>query len=245
MTSHDPPHISPQFVTTHWSAVLAAAATDELRGRCALAELCEQYWIPLYSYARRHVADVHEAQDYTQAFFARLLEKETLAVVRPDRGRFRDFLLASFKNFISNEAKKARAGKRGGGRAAIPLDFMAGESRISLEPADNRTPEMIYQRQWAITLLRHVMERLAAEAAESGRARQFELLRDFVAGQAEDAGYLRVSQELGISPAAAKQAAHRLRKRYRELLRAEVACTVSTAEEVDDELRDLLNSVRL
>lgn len=229
----------PQFAATRWSMVLAAGHRSSPGSRRALESLCQTYWYPLYAYVRRRVPDVHEAQDLTQEFFASLLERNALAAADRERGRFRSFLLASFKNFLSDEWDKANAQKRGGGRAAIPLNLPSGESRYSIEPADELSPERLYEKQWALTLLGQVLDRLCDELAAKGKANQFQALKPFLDGEGEAGGYESAARSLGMSQAAAKVAVHRLRRRYREILRAEIAETVAGPADVDDEIRSL------
>lgn len=228
------------FATTQWSVVLRAAQPDDSAGRSALEMLCRRYWFPLYAFARRRVATLHEAQDLTQEFFVRLLEKNSLAAASPERGRFRSFLLASLKNFLANEWDRTTAQKRGGGRERLSLDWESGESRLSLEPAHTDTPEREFERQWALTLLDNVVRRLQGEFASAGKVRQFELLKETLTGGRAVVDYSAVAAELSISEEAARQAVHRLRKRYRELLREEVAATVESDSEVEDEIGRLL-----
>ena len=236
--SQPPPPVAADFATTQWSLVVGAAAREQPDAGAALALLCERYWYPLYSYVRRRVADVNEAQDLTQEFFARLLEKNTLAHATPERGRFRAFLLTAIRNFLANEWDRGRAQKRGAGRRRLSLDFDSGESRLHFEPADERSPERIYERQWALLLLELVLQRLAAESAADGKQRQFEILQPTLVGS-RTASYQQLALELGTTEEAARQAAHRLRKRYRELLREEVQQTLADPGEVDDEIRNL------
>jgi len=244
----DPPEIPDDagrrhFATTRWSLVLAAGASHRTDAQVALNELCATYWYPLYAYVRRHVAHVDQAQDLTQAFFAHLLEKKAISRADRSRGRFRAFLLAALKNFLANEWEKARAEKRGGGKSPLSLDFDSGEFRYQTEPAHDTTPEKLYERRWALTLLDRVLERLQAELAAAGKREQFEQLKPALTGEATAADYERAAAELGITPAAAKQAAYRLRKRYRQLLREEVARTVDDETEVDDEIGRLLEAL--
>jgi RNA polymerase sigma factor (sigma-70 family) len=227
------------FQTTHWSLVLRAGQREDRDADAALAVLCQRYWFPLYAYVRRHVADAHEAQDLTQEFFARLLEKHYLASADPQRGKFRCFLLTTLKHFLTNEWKRDHAQKRGGALRLARLDFEAGESRLSLQPVDEMTPERIFERQWVLTLLDLVMRRLETEYRSSGRGDQFERLKDAVTGQPDRLPYAVLGANLGISEEAARQAAGRLRKRYRELLREEVLQTVAGSGDVDDEIRSL------
>ncbi len=228
-----------QFDTTHWSIVLAAGRRSSADSKQALESLCRTYWYPLYVYARRRCADAHEAQDLTQAFFVQLLEKDSLAVAAPERGRFRSFLLTCFKNFLANEWDKAAADKRGGGKKPISLDFAWGESEYSREPAQGIAPEKQYDRQWALTLLDHVLKTLRAESVSAGKGDQFDQLSAFITGDKAPVSYAEIACRLGISEGAAKVAAHRLRRRYRDLLRAEIAQTVADADEVQDEINKL------
>jgi RNA polymerase sigma-70 factor (ECF subfamily) len=232
-----------RFATTQWSVVLAAGRSGGPDASTALAQLCEVYWYPLYAYVRRRVPSVHEAQDLTQAFFSHLLEKHAIAAAQPERGRFRAFLLTSLKHFLANEWNKARTRKRGGGRNTLSLDFDSGESRFHIEPADDLTPERLYQRRWVMTLLDCVLDRLRTEFIASGKGEHFERLKGVMTGGGNAADYQRAAEALGITPAAAKQAAYRLRKRYRELLREEVARTVADDGDVDDEIRQLFASL--
>lgn len=231
---------SPDFATTQWSLVLRVGRNSD-SATAALQTLCERYWYPLYAYVRRRGIESHQAQDLTQEFFARLLEKKSLAAASPDRGRFRAFLLTSLKNFLTNEWEKGQAQKRGGGQPAVSLQLNldSAESRLSLEPTYNLTPERCFERQWALLMLELVMKRLQAEHESAGKARHFELLKEALAGGAERLAYVNIAAELGVSEEAARQAASRLRKRYRELLREEVSQTVAGPEEVDDEIRSL------
>jgi RNA polymerase sigma-70 factor (ECF subfamily) len=239
-----PPHPGgpEDFATTRWSVVLRAAKHDASPTEDALSWLCGHYWFPLYAYVRRRIADTSEAQDLTQEFFARLLEKNVLDHAAPERGRFRSFLLSALKNFLANEWDRAKAKKRGGDRRRLALDLDSGESRLSQEPAHDLTPERLFEREWALTLLNLVMSRLEAEFAAAGRARHFELLKDALGGDRERLPYAEIGDQLGLSEEAARQAARRLRHRYREILRAEVAETVGDPSEVDDEIRRLFET---
>ena len=219
--------------------VLRAGHREDRDADAALAVLCQRYWFPLYAYVRRRVADAHDAQDLTQEFFARLLEKHYLAVADPQRGKFRCFLLASLKHFLANEWNRGHAQKRGGGVRRLSLDLDCGESRLSLEPVDDTTPERLFERQWVLTLLDVVMRRLQGEYESSGKADQFEQLKGALTGQRDRLPYSALAAELGMSEEAVRQAASRLRKRYRELLREEVSQTLAEPGDVDDEIRSL------
>lgn len=223
--------------------MLAAGRAVSLESRRALESLCETYWFPVYAYVRRVVARVEDAQDLTQGFFAHLIEKDAIATANPERGRFRAFLLTALKNFLVNERHKARAEKRGGGKAALSLDFESGESRYSVEPSHELTPEKLFERRWVLTLLDQVLECLRTELAEAGKEPHFETLKAALTGEMTGADYEQAAEALGITAAAAKQAAYRMRKRYRELFRLEVASTVADDSEVDDEIGRLLETL--
>jgi len=228
-----------QFATTHWSVVLAAADSRAPRSDDALARLCQAYWYPLYVYVRRQGHSAHDAQDLTQEFFARLLEKKFLADVQRERGRFRSFLLAAVKHFLANEWDKARAQKRGGGQALIPLDTASAESKYGLEPADKSSADKIFERRWALTLLEQVLARLREEHVVDGKGKLFEGLKGCLTEGKSAIRYTELGEKLGMSEGAIKVAVHRLRQRYRELLRSEIAHTVASETDVEDELRHL------
>ncbi len=234
--AHD---VADRFATTRWSLVLAAGKPEASADRSALQELCTAYWVPVYLYVRHRVADVHEAQDLTQAFFGHLLEQEKIAAADPQRGRFRSFLLTACRHFLINEWQKLRSAKRGGGEPLLSLDFDSGESRFSIVAVDDETPELLFERQWAITLLERVLERLCNEFEHQGKRSQFDVLKGFLTGQRTAGGYAEAAAQLGMSEGAVKVAAHRLRSKYRELLRAEIAQTVAGPDEVEDEIRRL------
>ena len=232
-----------QFATTRWSIVLAAGQSVSPESRRALESLCEAYWFPVYAYVRRLVARVEDAQDLTQGFFTHLLDKDAIAKANPDRGRFRAFLLTALKNFFANEWHKDHAEKRGGGQRALSLDFDSGESRYQIEPAHELTPEKLFERRWVLTLLDQVLNSLKMELAHAGKESQFEQLKAAIVGEMASTDYERAAAALGITSAAAKQAAYRMRKRYRELFRQEVARTVEDDSEVDDEIGRLLETL--
>jgi RNA polymerase sigma factor (sigma-70 family) len=227
------------FDTTHWSAVLAAGRDSSPESNDALSHLCDNYWHPLYAYARRRVQDVHEAQDLTQEFFSQLLEKNYLEAADPERGRFRCFLLTAFKNFLSKEWQKARAQKRGGGRKPLRFDFDTEDSRYGLQPTEGLTPEQLYDRRWAAILLARVMDRLRDDLASAGKSDHYEVLKPFIVGQTATNTYANLAVELGMTEAAAKMAAYRMRQQYKKLLRDEIAQTVADPCEVDDEIKSL------
>ena len=229
-------------MTTHWSVVLTAGRTDTPRAAAALETLCQTYWQPLYAYVRRRGYSPEDAQDLTQEFLARLLEHNRVAGVSPDKGRFRSFLLASMNHFLADEWDKARAQKRGGGKV-ISLDLQTAETRLGEQPVENLTPEKLFERRWALTLLEQVYASVQSEYLAQGKGAVFEALRGTLAGTAATAPYAELARQLGLSEGAIKVAAHRLRHRYRELLRETIADTVSSPEEVEDELRFLLLAV--
>jgi RNA polymerase sigma-70 factor (ECF subfamily) len=227
------------FVTTHWSVVLAAGAADTACSRDALTRLCQTYLPPLYAYVRRIGHSPHDAQDLTQEFFARLLEKNYLTSADESRGRFRSFLLAALKHFLANEWDKARAQKRGGAQITISIDGTSAETSCQWEPADGTTAEKIFERRWALTLLEWVLRRLREEYVRDGKENQFEQLKPTLTETSRAVRYAEIAVRLGTSEGAVKVAVHRLRQRYREVLRAEIAGTVATPGEVDDEIRSL------
>jgi RNA polymerase sigma-70 factor (ECF subfamily) len=228
------------FTTTHWSIVLDAADTSAPGAQEALEKLCRTYWYPLYAYVRRQGHSPEDAQDLTQEFFARFLDKKYFRFASPERGRFRTFLLSSLKNFLINEWERARVAKRGGGAIHIPLDGLAAEDHFSREPVHEITAEKIYERNWAIAVLKQVRARLQQEYATSGRADRFAQLEAFLPGQESDLTYAEAARRLGVAEGTLKSDVNRFKKRYRELLRAEVAHTVSSRAELDEELRHLI-----
>lgn len=231
------------FATTCWSIVLNAGAADEANSAAALTTLFQTYWYPLYAYVRRRGVNSDEAQDIVQGFFVRLLEKGSLTTLTPERGRFRSFLLTAIKHFLINERHRAQAQKRGGKQRPLSLDFPSGESRLALMPVDSATPERIFDRQWALALLEIVMRKLEAEYRQQGRERQFEVLKEALVGSGQRIGYAKLGEPLGLSEAASRQTVGRMRKRYRELLREEVAATLANPGEIDDEIRELFRSL--
>ncbi len=227
------------FVTTHWSVVLAAGQSADAQASAALEQLCRTYWYPLYAYVRREGHNPTDAQDLTQEFFARLLARNSLAHVGPQKGKFRSFLLAALRHSLSDQRDRARALKRGGGAEVFSLDAQEAEERYRFEPVDRLDAEKIYERRWAMTLLEQAQQRLREELAAAGKAELFERLRSFVAGDSEiSCG--EVAAELGLSESAVKSAVHRLRERYRELVREEIAHTVADQTEIDAEIRYLI-----
>jgi RNA polymerase sigma-70 factor (ECF subfamily) len=231
-----------RFAATRWSLVLAAGGdNDAAATRRALEELIRAYWFPLYAFARRAGQAPSEAEDAVQGFFARLLEKKYLAQVDRSKGRFRSFLLAAMKHFLAKERARDRARKRGGGRAAVALDAMDAEARYAVEPADEMTPERLFERQWALAVLEEVLGRLGGEYVEGGKGKLHEAIEPCLTGGAGAINYAQVSRELTMTEGAVRVAVHRLRRRYRDLLREEIAQTVDSPEQVEEEIAYLLN----
>jgi RNA polymerase sigma factor (sigma-70 family) len=231
-----------RWATTSWTKVFAARGTPSVESRLALEALCRAYWYPLYAFVRRQGHDPEDAQDLTQAYFAELLEKGYLGQFDPSLGRFRVFLMTSMKHFLSKEREKARAVKRGGRAVVISLDADV-EGRLGLEPADRLTPEEIYERRWALTILERVLGKLRQEFKEEAREQEFERLKPFLTGEEPKVPYREVAAELGSSEDAVKSSVLRLRRRFGSRLREEIAETVASPEEVDEEVRHLLKSI--
>lgn len=229
----------PLFTTTHWSVVLAAARQETPDATAALERLCRTYWYPIYAYVRREGHTPADAQDLTQEFFARLLARNSLAQVAPRKGKFRSFLLAALRHSLSDQRDRARAVKRGGGAEVLSLDAQEAETRYRLEPVDRLDAEKIFERRWAMTLLDQALTRLRDENVAAGKTQLFERLRSFVAGES-DVSCSEAAVQLGLSEGAVKSAVHRLRQRYRELVREEIAHTVADPAEIDEEIRYLI-----
>ncbi|HVU99970.1 MAG TPA: sigma-70 family RNA polymerase sigma factor [Verrucomicrobiae bacterium] len=228
-----------QFHPTHWSVVLAAANTQSPASAHALEDLCRAYWFPLYAYIRRQGVSPHEAQDLTQAFFEHLLEKKALASVQPEKGKFRSFLLASLNNFLNNERDKARRFKRGGGAEVLSLDAQVAEDRYEAGLVHGESPEKLFERRWAQAVVEQVAAKLSAEWAAAGHSNRFEILKDFLMGDPRDVSYDDAAKKLGMSVSAVTSAIHRLRSRFRELFRSEIANIVESPAEIDEEIRYL------
>ena len=229
-----------RFMTTHWSVVLAAGAESSPDATAALETLCRTYWYPLYAYTWRRGYNPHDAQDLTQGFFVRLLARKDLAQVDRQKGRFRSFLLASLQHFLADEWDKASAAKRGGQATTLSLDVPAAEQRYQQEPADELRPEKIYDRRWALTVLDRAQANLKGEFAADGKSDLYEALKIFLSGERTDQTHAQVAVRLGKSSDAIRCAVQRLRHRYGELIRAEVAHTVASPGQIDDEIRHLL-----
>lgn len=228
------------FATTHWSLVVAAGGPQTTESAAALETLCRIYWYPLYAFVRRFGYDVDRAEDSVQAFFLHLLQHDSLLSARPDRGRFRSFLLGSLKHFLANEYDRARTLKRGGGQPVTSLDVMSAEGRYALEPRDDTSPETLFERRWAVTLLDRVHMQLRASLVRSGKGALFEHLKDYITGVETDVSYRDIGAAVGLSEGAARVTVHRLRRRFREALREEIRQTVSDPGEIDEELDFLL-----
>jgi RNA polymerase sigma factor (sigma-70 family) len=233
----------PSFETTHWSLILTAGSQESPNARRALTTLCETYWYPLYAYVRRQGYRAEDAQDLTQGFFARFLEKHDVRAARRTRGRFRSFLLASMKHFLLKEMAHSRRLKRGGGHALQPLDVDDAEGRYLREPPDSDTPETIFDRDWARAVLRRVLARLRREWIDRGKSVEFDHLKVYLIGESREGGYRSVGRTLGLSEGAVKVTVHRLRRRYRYLLCEEIAATVLTENALKHEIQYLFRAL--
>jgi len=232
-----------QFTRTHWSVVLLAAQTPSPEAQAALEKLCETYWYPLYAYLRRQGSAPADAQDLTQEFFARFLEKNFLAKVHPTKGKFRSFLLAALKHFTANEWDRVKAEKRGGKHTFISLDEQSAEDRYAFEPVAELGAEGVYEQRWALTVLDQALLRLREDYAAAAKSAQFEELKQFLSSEAAPGVYAGLGSRLQMAPGAVAVAVHRLRQRYGECLRAEIAETLSDPEDVDDEMRHLFSII--
>ena len=234
---------SPVFATTHWSVVLAANHDAPGGVPAALETLCRAYWYPLYAFVRREGYDADDAQDLTQGFFERVLEKNYLAQVNRDRGKFRSFLLVSLRHYLSDERDRARAAKRGGGQTPISLDDSTAEERYALEPIDGMTAEKIFERRWALTVLERARLRLREEYAALGKAEFYDQIKIFESASGGAPTYAEIATRLRTTESAIKSAVPRLRQRYRELVREEIAHTVDNPAEIDEEIRYLISVI--
>jgi RNA polymerase sigma factor (sigma-70 family) len=232
------------FRTTHWSVVIAAGDSASPAAQEALSKLCKTYWYPVYAYVRRRGYSPHDAQDLTQEFFSKLLRSHYFALADRKKGKFRSFLISSLKNFLSHEWDKAHTQKRGGGIRFISIDEEDLENRYKNEPADNLTADVLYDRHWALTVLEQVLQKLRKEYEEDGKLNLFKEIEPALTGESKLPGYSEIGKKLGMTEGAVKVAVFRMRKRFGELLREEIANTVSTPEEVEEELRCLLEALK-
>jgi RNA polymerase sigma-70 factor (ECF subfamily) len=231
------------FTTTHWSVVLAAGHDSSPGAHEALEKLCRTYWCPLYAYVRRQGHSPEDAQDLTQAFFAQFLKKKSVQLADPQRGKFRSFLLASLKHFLTHEWERARTVKRGGGQVHLSWDQTSAETQYQHETASELTPETIFDQRWALALFQQALARLREEYASAGKAAQFKQLKGFLNDAADDGAYVGVATQLDMPTGSVAVAVHRLRQRYGQLVREEIAHTVSKPAEVQEELRYLIGLV--
>jgi RNA polymerase sigma-70 factor (ECF subfamily) len=230
------------FATTHWTVVIAAGRGSSGEAEVALEELCRTYWFPLYVYVRRQTTTREDAEDLTQAFFARFLEKNYLEKLSSQKGKFRAFLLAALKHFLANEWDRANSQKRGSGVMPISLDWQNADARYQIEPVDNLSPDKVYDRAWAITLLQRVLARLRDENATEEKSRLFAQLRPFLMVGLNAVPYGEAATKLNLNEGAVRVAVHRLRRRYRELLREEISQTLSDASDIAEEMRTLFSA---
>ena len=230
----------PVFVATHWSVVLSARQKNSPESAAALETLCRTYWYPLYAFVRRQGHSPPDAQDLTQEFFARLLQKDYLKAAAREKGRFRTFLIVALKRFLANEWDRVRAQKRGGGQPPLSLDTDLAEERYQIEPVEGATADRIFERRWALTLLDRTLTRLRDEFTAAGKAEEFKQLKACLTAERGDISYAEIAGALCQSEGAVRVAVHRLRKRFREIFREEIAHTVSSAEEIEEEVRYLM-----
>ena len=238
------PEESPLFATTHWSVVLAAGASEDAGPTEALATLCRSYWFPLYAHVRRRGHDSESAKDLTQGFFEKLLAGKGVELADPHRGRFRTFLLGALDNFLHNAHRDANTLKRGGGRELISLDAQDAEQRLTLEPADERSPDREFDRRWALATLDRARGRLSDEFLLAGKAELFERLHPALLGESAALPYAQLAAQLNMTIVAVKVTLHRLRHRYGEILREEVAHTLANPADAESELRHLIAALR-
>ncbi len=228
-----------RFTTTHWSVVLTAGNQSSPDYTRALSALCQTYWYPLYAYLRRWGCDREQAEDYTQGFFASLMERQSIGEADPKRGKFRSFLLVSLKHFLSDQFDRTEAQKRGSGKKVLSLDIEDGETRYHCEPADNLSPEKLFERYWALEVLKQAMTRLKDEFATANKQHLFDHLKTYLTAEQDSIPYCSVAAKLDMTEGAVRVAVHRLRQRYHELVRQEIAQTVATPEQIDEEINEL------
>jgi len=231
------------FVTTHWTVVLAASRIGSPQAGVALEELCRTYWYPLYAYVRRHGRSREEAEDLTQGFFARLLEKNYLEGISSDGGKFRSFLLVAFKRFLANESDRANRQKRGGGATALSLDWGEAEDRYQITPANNLSPDKLFDRAWATVVLERVITRLRDEHHGEGKGDLYERLKSFLMMGKAEIPYAKAAEDLKMSEGAVRVSVHRIRKRYRELLREEITQTLANPGQAEEEMQALFSAL--
>ena len=233
------------FPRTRWTLVITASQEEHADAEAALETLCRDYWYPLYCYVRRRGYSAEDSEDLTQSFFQRLLERRDFAIADAERGRFRSFLLASLKHFLSDQWDRSQAKKRGGDRTIVSFDQLAAEERFQAEPSDDQTPERLFEQNWAQTLLAHILDKLALEQREAGKEKLFNVIRPFVAwSTAVDSDYSEAAKALEMKENAVRVQVFRIRKRYTEILRQEIAQTVACAEDVAREMDYLFNTLR-
>jgi RNA polymerase sigma-70 factor (ECF subfamily) len=238
------PGQAPVFATTHWSVVMMAGATGSPQAAAALEKLCASYWYPLYAHVRRRGHDPDTARDLTQGFFAEILTKGSIALADSGRGRFRTFLLTALDNFLHHHHRDANTLKRGGGKEIVSWDFLEAEERYALEPLDQGSPDREFDRRWALATLETVRSKLRDEFSAAGNAELFSLLRPHLMGEPEAIPYAQIASKLNMTVGAVKVTAHRLRGRYGQLLRREVANTLSDPKDADQEIRHLIASLK-
>jgi len=232
-----------RFATTQWSVVLAAGRSSSPQHKQALETLCRSYWFPLYAYLRRRGYETQQAEDHVQGFFAHILEKHDLSSADPEYGKFRSFLLIRLKSFVSDERARAKAKKRGGGRKIVSLGFQDAESQYALEPVDDLSPEMLFEKSWALTVLERTMDRLEAEFAAKNKQKLFDHLKIYLTTEKDVIPYENMAADLEMTEGSVRVAVHRLRRRYRELLRDEIAQTIATEDQIDEEMGYLFTAL--
>ncbi|KPK40005.1 MAG: hypothetical protein AMJ65_10960 [Phycisphaerae bacterium SG8_4] len=237
--THSTPGDTNEFATTHWSVVLSAGSPESTRYQEALERLCQTYWFPIYAYLRRKGYGANSAEDHTQGFFTHMIEMQDLCQADPNRGRFRSFLLSMLKHFMADQWDRSQAQKRGGGKKVLSLDFADAETRYKLEPSHQLSPDKLFEKSWALAVLDQTMAQLKAESSGTRRQTLFENLKAHLAGQSNTVPYRELATKLEMTEGAIKVAVHRLRQRYRELLREHIAQTVSGPEQIEDEIRAL------
>lgn len=233
----------PRFATTRWSVVLAAGKSSSPNQKQALETLCRGYWFPLYAYLRQRGYNTHQAEDYTQAFFTHLLEKHDLQAADPKYGKFRSFLLIRLKYFLCDERDRAEAKKRGGGRKILSLGFQNAEEQYALEPAEQLSPEKLFEKSWALTVLERTMDRLENEMVEKKKKKLFEHLKVYLTTEKDVIPYRNMAKKLKMAEGSVRVAVHRLRRRYRRLLRDEIAQTVAAEDQIDEEMGHLFTAL--